>query len=200
MPYYVSPTELVKFVNYSTTSYQIINEDDDINKGLLELLETIESSVQNRENLMDAPIGTILSSRRKRSVKDVDSKTEIINLELQFLEGLVESKNEATSVDGMKRLVEKVKTIVTRLCNDSSFTYGKFGELFFFFTLVLLHAFIDLTTLYYSEANRLRLNQKSFTVALFLRLIYSKIVYIRFMHTALWFISKESFFKQTFEQ
>lgn len=131
MPYYVSSPEIVKFVNYSKTSHQIINEDDGINQGLLELLETTENSIQNTEYLDPVQSEPIESSRKKRSVKAIDSKTEKINLELQVLEGMIASKNESTSSDGMKRLVEKAKQIVTRLCNDSSFTYANFSETLF---------------------------------------------------------------------
>lgn len=128
MPYYVSSSEIVKFVNYTKTSYQIINEDDGINQGLLELLETTEISNQNMENVDPVPSEPIKSLRKKRSAKVIDSKTERMNLELQVLEGMIASKNESISSDGMKRLVEKVKTIVTRLCNDSSFTYANFSK------------------------------------------------------------------------
>lgn len=128
MPYYVSSSEIVKFVNYTKTSYQIINEDDGINQGLLELLETTENSNQNMENLDAVQSEPIKSLRKKRSAKVIDSKTDKMNLQLQVLEGMIASKNESISSDGMKRLVEKVKTIVTRLCNDSSFTYAKFSK------------------------------------------------------------------------
>lgn len=127
--YYVSASEIVKFVHYSKTSSQIINEDDAINRGLLELLEAIENrSIQNTENVNQMQSEPMKSSRRKRSVKEVDSQIEKINLELQVLERLIESKNASESVNAMKRLLDKVKTIVTRLCNDSSFTYANFSE------------------------------------------------------------------------
>lgn len=128
MPYYASASEIVKFVNYSQTSQRIVNEDDGINQGLLELLETSENSLQTAENPEIVQSEPVESSRKKRSVKGIDSKTEKINLELQVLEGMIVSKNESISADGMKRLVEKVKTIVTRLCNDSTFTYANFSE------------------------------------------------------------------------
>lgn len=181
---YVASSEIVKFVNYSKTASQIINEDDEINQGLLELLESTENSTPDTENeepfqskvikssrnkrtvkeveierinqgllepLETTENGTpdmeneepsqtemIESSRNKRTVKQVESKVQRINLELQVLERLVQSKNESASVDAMKRLVEKATTIVTRLCNDSSFTYANFSKNFLLETRNLL--------------------------------------------------------------
>ncbi|XP_037027027.1 uncharacterized protein LOC119067871 isoform X2 [Bradysia coprophila] len=114
---YIPPLEIVKFVNYSKTSHQIISEDDAINRGLLELLEMTENR-EYAKQIRSEPI----ASRKKRALKDIDSKTERMNLELQMLEKLIQSKNETESVDAMKRLTEKVKTFVTRLCNGTSFS------------------------------------------------------------------------------
>lgn len=127
--YYIPTSEIVKFVQYSKTCSQIINEDDDINRSLLDLLETTENNgIQNTETVNETDSESIESSRKKRSVKEIDRKIEKINLELQVLQSLVESKNESESVNAMKHLVERVNSIVTRLCNDSSFTYANFSE------------------------------------------------------------------------
>lgn len=97
----------------------MINEDDAINRGLLELLEMTENREYARQQVQSEQITV---SRRKRAVKEIDIKIDKINLELEMLEKLIRSKNETESVDAMKRLTEKVKTFVTRLCNSSSFS------------------------------------------------------------------------------
>lgn len=129
----------MKFVKYSRTSLQIINEDDNTNRGLLELLEAAE----NTDNGNTMPIRELIRSlrkkratedvrsiRHKRVTKDIDHKIDKINLELHTLESLIHSKNETASIEAMKLLAGKVQTFVTRLCNSSYFTYANFtGEL-----------------------------------------------------------------------
>lgn len=114
----MAPSEIVKFVNYSKMSSPIISEDDAINRGLLELLEMTE----NREYAKQVRAEPIDRLRKKRDLKEIDMKVDRINLELQVLETLIQSKNETLSVDAMKRLTEKVKAFVIRICNGSSFS------------------------------------------------------------------------------
>lgn len=118
MPYYMSSSEILKFVNYSKTSALIINGDDGIDQGLLELLEITETSNPNVDGF------ELIASRKKRSPQKISERKDVdklnnLELQMELLQSLIGSKNESTSVENKKRLVERVKTFVTELCKST---------------------------------------------------------------------------------
>lgn len=132
--YYISPDDIVNFVNMARETISIFEQNDDIITSLLQLLESADDLLPTiNGGLADGGEFAKRTKRsisiRKRQTSNGPSNRDYFETTLGLFESFLKSKNETTVKMEKFKLTEKVHKFAQQLCKNRMLVAESFGKI-----------------------------------------------------------------------